>query len=184
MMPFWNLRVFSERVRDSISAAALWDELSKTDWFCLDCELDAMVLQKAQALLQEQYAPVGTAAEGMLGEAVKLLDQAKGRGLDLAALAQRTVARRDMAVQYVATYGRYCWPVKSVDDLKLAPFHMLASEGQVHIDKPRDWHMQTLAKLAGGILIATRHQIIDLANEASVGVWHSPWWEQLHRQRW
>jgi len=169
-------RGFLERVRDSISAAALWDAF-KTDWFCLDCELMPWSA-KARALLQEQYAPVGAAAEGMLSEAVRLLDQARGRGLDLAALAQRTSARRAMSAQYVAAYGQYCWSVKSVEDLKVAPFHLLASEGQVHIDKPHDWHMQTLAKLAGGILIATRHQQIDLTNEASVesGI---QWWEQL-----
>src|SRR5207245_1784618 len=80
-------RGFLERVRDLVSAAALWDEF-KTDWFCLDCELMPWSA-KAQALLQEQYAPVGTAAEGMLGEAVRLLDQANGRGLDLAGLVQR-----------------------------------------------------------------------------------------------
>ena len=38
--------------------------------------------------------------------------------------------------------------MNSVDDLKLAPFHLLASEGTVHVDKDHLWHMQTLARLA------------------------------------
>ena len=35
---------------------------------------------------------------------------------------------------------RACWPVNSLDDLKLAPFHLLASEGVVHTDKPHLAH--------------------------------------------
>ena len=40
-----------------------------------------------------------------------------------------------MSRQYVEAYRRYCWPVNSVNDLKLAPFHILATEGRVHVDK-------------------------------------------------
>lgn len=36
---------------------------------------------KAQALLQKQYAPVGTAAATMLGRALELLQLAAQRGL-------------------------------------------------------------------------------------------------------
>jgi hypothetical protein len=65
-----------------------------------------------------------------------------------------------------------------VDDLKLAPFHLLATEGQLHIDKPHEWHMQTLARLAGGMLIATSHRYVDVTDDASVaeGI---RWWEEL-----
>ena len=33
---------------------------------------------------------------------------------------------------FVAAYRQYCWPVSGVDDLKLAPFQILAGEGAVH----------------------------------------------------
>lgn len=169
-------RAFLSRVSDSASAAGMWDEF-KTDWLSLDCELMPWSA-KAQALLQEQYAPVGTAADAMLGEALHLLSQAKQRGLEVQELEQRTAGRRKMASAYVTSYRQYCWPVKSIDDLKLAPFHLLASEGQLHIEKPHDWHMQTLAKLADGMLIATRNRIIDLADTASVAA-GIQWWEEL-----
>ncbi len=79
---------------------------------------------------------------------------------------------------YVTSYRRYCWPVHSVRDLKLAPFHLLASEGQVHTGKPHDWHMQTLARLAGGIIISTPFRVIDVTNPESEaeGI---RWWEEL-----
>lgn len=48
---------------------------------------------------------------------------------------------------YVDAYRNYCWPVNSIDDIKLAPFHVLASEGAVHVDKTHVWHMETLGEL-------------------------------------
>lgn len=186
-----------ECVREAVTRAGLWAEF-KTDWVCLDCELMPWSA-KAQALLREQYAPVGAAATGMLNAAVDLLRRAEARGLDVTDLRERTRTREAMAADYVAAYRRYCWPVNSVDDLKLAPFHLLATEGKVHTDKPHDWHMTTLARLAGGapsiarqdgqadqmvgapkpgILIATPFQVVDVTDPASEAA-ATRWWEEL-----
>jgi protein phosphatase len=54
-----------------------------------------------------------------------------------------------------------------VSDLKLAPFHLLATDRRVHVDKPHDWHMQTLARLAGGIIVATPFHVIDVTSPES-----------------
>ncbi len=169
-------RPFLERVNTAVTRAGLWDELG-TDWVCLDCELMPWSA-KAQALLQEQYAPVGVAATTMLSRSTELLQQANGRGLSVEGLLGRTTQRQEMADAYVAAYRQYCWPVSSVDDLKLAPFHLLATEGHVHVDKSHAWHMDTLAKLAGGILISTNHRFVDVTDEASVadGI---RWWQEL-----
>ena len=47
-----------------------------------------------------------------------------------------------MAGQFVDAYRPYCWPVDSVDDLKLAPFQLLAGEGTVHAQQDHHWHME------------------------------------------
>ena len=82
----------------------------------------------------------------------------------------------------MAAYRRYCWPVESLADLKLAPFHLLASEGRVHSDKPHTWHMDTLARLCAAdptdLLLATPHKTIDVTDEASVAEGIA-WWEEL-----
>lgn len=167
---------FLERVRRAVTRAGFWEEF-QTDWVCLDCELMPWSA-KAQALLKEQYAPVGAAGGAMLGEAVALVCQAEAHGLDLADLKARTLARQGMVSDYVAAYRRYCWSVNSVDDLKLAPFHLLATEGKVHVDKPNDWHMQTLARLAGGIIIATPFCGVEVTNPESEAA-AVRWWEEL-----
>ena len=45
--------------------------------------------------------------------------------------------------RFVAAYRQYCWPVETLSDLKLAPFHLLATEGHVHTDRDHLWHMET-----------------------------------------
>ncbi|MCI0744527.1 MAG: polynucleotide kinase-phosphatase, partial [Verrucomicrobia subdivision 3 bacterium] len=165
-----------ERVRVAATDAGFWHEFN-TDWLCIDCELMPWSA-KAQELLKQQYAAVGAAARATLADEVGALRQAMDRALDVNALLVHTTARQQMANDYVAAYRRYCWSVDSVSDLKLAPFHLLATEGHVHVDKPHDWHMHTLARLAGGIIVATPFHIIDVTNPESEakGV---AWWETL-----
>ena len=171
------------KLRDALTRANFWEEFA-SDWFCLDCELMPWSA-KAQDLLRNQYAAVGSAAKGMLAEAVTVVEAGGRRyaGMGIDALGPMLERQRERAVRagrYVEAYGRYCWPVKSIDDLRLAPFHLLASEGKVHVDKDHLWHMRTLAKLAeaGGPLMATAHRVVDVSDPASVeeGV---AWWEQL-----
>jgi protein phosphatase len=169
-------RSFLEQVHAAATGAGFWEEF-KTGWLCLDCELMPWSA-KAQELLKQQYAAVGASARASLAGEVAALEQAGSRGLDVKDLLTRTTARSEMVRDYVEAYRRYCWPVNSVADLKLAPFHLLATEGAVHADKPHDWHMRTLARLAGGIIMATPHRIVEVTDAASeAGA--IQWWEEL-----
>src|SRR5206468_1364838 len=72
-----------------------------------------------------------------------------------------------MAERYTAAYRRYCWPVTAATDLRLAPFHLLASETAVHADQPHSWHMETLARLVTPnepMVVATCCTTIDLTD--------------------
>ena len=167
------------RIHAAVSASALWDELA-TDWLCLDCELMPWSA-KAQDLLRQQYAPAGTAATAALPQAVALLEAGALNHPELAALLADYRERADLARRYVEAYRRYCWPVNSLDDLRLAPFHLLASEGHVHIDRDHLWHMQTLARVCRPdpqFLLATPCRTVDLSDTASEGE-ATAWWESL-----
>jgi protein phosphatase len=170
---------FLGRVRTAIDGAELWDEL-KTDWMCLDCELMPWSA-KAQDLLKTQYASTGAAARAGLRQAVTALKVAQTRQPEVRTLLERYESRVTMAGAYVEAYRRYCWRVHSLLDLKLAPFHILASEGALHTDKDHVWHMTTLARLAEKdreLLIATPYRLVDLndPNTVASGV---AWWEEL-----
>jgi protein phosphatase len=149
---------FISTIKAAISDAGLWDEFN-TDWFCLDCELMPWSA-KAQELLRQQYAAVGAASRVSLAQAVTALEQGANRVDDVGPLLDRYRAREEAARQYTDAYRRYCWPVNSIADLKLAPFHLLATEGKVHTDKNHIWHMKTLKRACGagdGLLFATSH---------------------------
>ena len=172
-------RELLSRVRSAMEHAALFEELD-TDWACLDCELMPWSA-KAQELITSQYAAVGAAAGIALPEAIGALERAERVGADVNDLLKRTQDRARLAKLYVDSYRRYCWPVASVNDLKLAPFHLLASEHGVHVDKDHEWHLAMLAKLCDGgdpVLLATPSLIVDLTdpNSEANGV---RWWEEL-----
>ena len=43
---------------------------------------------------------------------------------------------------YGKAWAPYVWPVSGVDDLRVAPFHLLASEGRVWFDHDHVWLMK------------------------------------------
>jgi protein phosphatase len=174
-----------ETVRQAAGAAGLWEELA-SDWLCLDCELMPWSA-KAQELLRGQYAALGAAARAAVGDSVGQLAMGCERrgtaGADgLPAVLERYRDRLGRVGRYVDAYRRYCWPVTSVADLKLAPFHLLASEGKVHVGQDHLWHMATLARLAaaapGTPLLATAWRVVDVTEPAEIEA-GCAWWEEL-----
>jgi protein phosphatase len=173
---------FLDRLRGAADKTALWDTL-KTDWVCLDAELMPWSA-KAQELLRRQYASVGASAHGAFEQALVGLEQAVGQDPEIVRLRDRVRERASFTDRFIAAYRRYCWPVHSLEDLKLAPFHLLASEGHTYFDRDHLWHMETIAALCAAdprLLLATRHRKVDLVDAGSqqdaIG-----WWSE-HTER-
>lgn len=170
------------RVRDALDKADFWTQF-QTDWVCLDCELMPWSA-KAQELIRQQYAAVGASSSAALTETVAVLQQAAEReelSDAIGSILDHTRNRAQMSTQFINAYRGYCWSVTSIDDLKLAPFHLLATEGAVHVNKDHLWHMQTLERLChvgAPLLQATVFKLIDITDPARVaeGV---QWWEEI-----
>jgi len=187
---------FLERVRDVLDKSGFWDEL-QTDWVCLDCELMPWSA-KAQELLKSQYASTGAAAIASLKECTEVLEvAAQRRGLtphessahvggrsedaSVTDLLAKFTQRQELMRLYVDAYRRYCWPVTSIDDFKLAPFHVLATEGKVHCDKDHRWHMDLAARVCAqdeALLLATPYRIVDVTDADSERS-GTQWWCEL-----
>lgn len=170
---------FIGRLQTAITQAGLWAELN-TPWLALDCELLPWSA-KAQQLLQEQYAAVGAAGLAALAETVSLLEVATSNGAEVDPLLDQYRRRQKQVNRYAEAYRRYCWPVRSLADLKLAPFHLLASEDAVYTDKNHLWHLQTLARICAAdekLLLATAYQMVDVT-DAESQVAGIRWWEEL-----
>jgi protein phosphatase len=172
-------RALLVRLQRALTASSVWDSLV-TDWVVLDCELLPWSA-KAQELLRQQYAAVGAAARAVLPAGPAGLEAAQARGVEVGALLDRYRARAVMADRFVDAYRRYCWPVHSLDDLKLAPFHLLASEGAVNVNRDHVWHLETLARMCRedpGLLLVTPYCLVDLLDEASQAQ-GLQWWREL-----
>lgn len=177
-------RRFLDRVRSSLDATDLWSQLHTT-WVCLDCELMPWSA-KAQELLRTQYAAVGAAGSASLPSAAAALEQAVSR-LDgeerekVTAVEAAYRLRGQDIERFVTAYRQYCWTVESLSDLKLAPFHLLATEGHVHTDKDHPWHIKILADLCQAdpeLLRATPSLVVDVTDPASQAAGIT-WWEEL-----
>jgi protein phosphatase len=177
-------RALLERLRTALTAAGFWDEF-KTAWAVFDCELMPWSA-KAQELLRSQYAAVGAAGAAALPHALAALDSAAARlygeaAEQLSAMRERFGARGRGIERFVAAYRQYCWPVDSLDDLKLAPFHLLATERTLHAHQNHVWHMETLRKICERdpkLLLATEFRTVDVTvpESEAAGV---AWWRAL-----
>jgi protein phosphatase len=170
---------FLSKVKKALTDSDFWVKLT-TDWVCLDCELMPWSA-KARELLRQQYAAVGVASQVALNDATTLLSQAAARGIDVTAQLQHYQQRQQMAADYVKAYRRYCWSVDSLADLKLAPFHILATEKAVHTDKSHIWHMETIAEICAAdlqLLLATNYKTVNLQDSFSIDA-ATNWWEEL-----
>ncbi|NBM17626.1 polynucleotide kinase-phosphatase [Streptomyces sp. GC420] len=159
-----------ERLRHSVEGAGLWEEFG-TDWLLLDAELMPWSL-KAGGLLRNQYAAVGAASRAVFPGALRALEAAAGRGVDISGLLGRQRERAEDAAAFTEAYRRYCWPVgdpargwpgeadaagrervagargtDGLDGIRLAPFQVLAVRGRSLAGLPHDEQLALLDRL-------------------------------------
>jgi len=168
-----------DRLRRAADKASLWDDL-KTDWLVLDAEIMPWSA-KASSLIEQQYQPVATSSHAGLTAALEAMERTSARNVDVVALRQHFSARLERADKYAKAWQPYVWPVGNIDDLRVAPFHILASEGAVHFDKDHHWHMAIARKLVetgDAVMTATRWRDVAVHDEASCSA-AVAWWKEL-----
>lgn len=168
------------RLREAVTAAGLWDELS-TDWLLLDAELLPWSL-KASGLLRKQYAAVGAAAGAVFPAVLAALEAAEARGGDVTGLLARQRERAADAGAFTDAYRRYCWTTDGLDGVRLAPFQLLAVQGRSLAALPHDQQLALIDRLVDGdptgLLRTTRRLIVDTGDEESVAA-GVRWWLEL-----
>jgi len=167
------------RINESLARSDFYEKF-ETDWVCLDAELMPWSA-KAQTLLETQYASVGAAATHALKETLAVLDRSVANNSSLLTLAERYKRKYEQVSKYRDAYGRYCWPVNKLEDYKVAPFHILATEGKVWIAENHEWHMETIKSFCladPAILVATPYLIVNTQEEDSVNA-ATEWWLSL-----
>jgi len=96
---------------------------------CARLRAPALVSQ-AEDLLRRQYSRrwrIGLEGPPCGGGVARA---ASSRGVDVGDLDDRLTERAAMLDDFITAYGQYCWPIESIEDLKLAPFQLLAGEAR------------------------------------------------------
>ena len=165
------------RIGAAMGSTGIWSTL-ESDWALVDAEVMPWSA-KAGDLLRSQYSPTAAGARASAEALLAAVDRASGvSGLD--ALKTSALRRRENAIRMGRTIDGYCWNASSVDDYRIAPFHLLAAEGKVLTDRSHAWHMETIESLAAvePVIRATPWRRFDPAREperASV----ASWWTDL-----
>jgi protein phosphatase len=167
-----------DRMRVAVESAGMWTEFD-TDWLLLDAEIMPWSA-KANSLIDNQYAPVAASSRAGLAAAAEAFARAGDALPELNALRERFAARAARAELYARAWQGFAWPVDAVDDLQVAPFHLLASEGRVWFDQDHLWHMGLAERLAaaGRIIVPTAWRLVALGDEGACREAAS-WWEAL-----
>ena len=166
------------RLRSAVDSAGLWEELD-TDWLLLDAEIMPWSA-KAGSLIESQYAPVAASSRAGFAAAAEAFARAGDRGLEIATIRDHFVDRAQRAALYGKAWTTYVWPVSGVGDLKVAPFHLLASEGRVWFDQDHVWHMGLAdpGRPPAASSSRTQWRTVALGDERAVGD-AIAWWEAL-----
>lgn len=171
-------RAFLIRLSQAITQSGLWNELN-SDWLTLDCEILPWSM-KAMDLIKNQYAAVGCSALVSTKALQEALLKAQNRGLAVDHLLHETDISLSNAQQFKKAYQNYCWHVQSINDIKVAPFHIMASEGQLHTAQDHQWHMDKIELIAQQdptLLMKTQSFIVDCNDQASIDK-ATQWWLQ------
>jgi protein phosphatase len=172
-------QAFLKKVNHALHESGFYHKF-QTDWVCLDTELMPWSA-KAQHLLVTQYGSVGAAATHALEAVEKRLQQAAARNIEMGPLLERYADRPHQVSRFVQAYRRYCWPVNELEGYKLAPFHILATEGKTWLDQDHEWHMENIRDLCVAdpiLLLATPYKVVHLDDEEELRQ-ATDWWVNL-----
>ncbi len=172
-------QAFLNQLSQAITKAELWASLA-TEWLTLDCEIMPWSL-KAMDLIKTQYAAVGAASTASLNNLNHLLEKAAERGVSLSDIDSKVVASQRNAKAFREAYGQYCWSVKGLEDIQLAPFHIMAGEAGLFVDRDHRWHMETIARIAQtseGLVIKTPYRVVDIDDSLQIKD-AIDWWHGL-----
>lgn len=182
--PFFDAATTDSIVSRTLDAAhGVLDGLG-SDCLILDAELLPWNI-KGEKLIREQFAEVAAAGESEADVLAAELARATARGLDVGALSDRCQHDRRDRAAFTAAYGRYVDAGAGIDDVRIAPFEVLAAgnanSSETFTDRPHAWHLDVADDLAAagpGVFASTQRQLVT-TRDATSCVAGSRWWEDL-----
>ncbi|WLR41218.1 polynucleotide kinase-phosphatase [Bacillus carboniphilus] len=148
-----------------------------TDFILLDAEIMPWNL-KAQELIKSQYAHVSEHAILDRKTIKDKLTKAKNNMDGLQSWLDEYETKLDNAHLFKYVFQQYCWDVHDIEQIQIAPFHLLAHSKETFFHQTHLWHMdmnRTFAECSN-FFVETEYKIItNQESEEEVIVW----WERL-----
>jgi protein phosphatase len=110
-----------------------------------------------------------------------VLERATARGLDAQALLDTTKDRAARVERYRAAYRGYVWDVGGLEDLRLAPLHILAAESGAFFARDHAWHLEHCDAIVAADpdwIRRTERRFVDVTDPAAEAE-ATAWWESL-----
>lgn len=178
-LPGEQQSIVLQRIDRAATVAGVWNDLGAT-WLLLDTEILPWTL-KAEPMIRDQYATVGAAAGAGLPVAVRALESAADRGIDVEHLLERTRTRAGNAERFVEAYRRYIQPVEGDLGLQIAPFQIVASDAGTYETRDHHLHLDLADRLVAAdpeLFRTTRRVDVDLTDMGSREA-ATAWWDVL-----
>ncbi|NPC94073.1 polynucleotide kinase-phosphatase [Bacillus sp. WMMC1349] len=150
---------------------------NETEFILVDAEIMPWNL-KAKELISNQYAHV---AENAILDRSLLkhkLESVVGKNEDIETWYNEYQDKLAHARVFKEVFQKYCWETNDIDQIQIAPFHLLAHSNETFFDKPHTWHMEMNKEFSmmENLFVETEYMVIhDAASEEAV----IKWWDAI-----
>lgn len=144
-----------------------------TEFVLLDAEIMPWNL-KAKELISSLYAHVSENAILDRRLLKSKIERAVGQNEELVKWLEEYKDKLANAHVFKEVFQKYCWEINEIDEIQIAPFHLLAHSNETFFHKPHTWHMEKNKEFASmdNLFIETEYMVIeDEASEKEVINW-------------
>lgn len=148
-----------------------------TEFILLDAEIMPWNL-KAKELISSQYAHVSENAILDRSLLKNKIESAMGKNEDLKIWFKEYEDKLDNARVFRDVFQKYCWEINDIDQIQIAPFHLLAHSNETFFEKPHTWHMEMNKEFSKmeNLFVETEYMIIDNAASEEEAI---KWWDVI-----
>ena len=165
-----------QRINESLTTSDYFNQYN-TEFLLVDAEIMPWNL-KAKELISSQYAHV---AENAILDRSLLkdkLESAVSYNENLKNWLSEYEEKLANAQAFKEVFQKYCWEINDIEQIQIAPFHVLAHSNETFFHKPHTWHMKMNKEFAAmdNLFVETEYMVIDdTASEEAV----IKWWDAI-----
>ncbi|GGA88655.1 polynucleotide kinase-phosphatase [Ornithinibacillus halotolerans] len=148
-----------------------------TEYVLLDAEIMPWNL-KAKELISNQYAHVSENAILDRATLKNKLETAARTNQDVIDWLAEYESKLENAYVFQEVFQKYCWNVDGINEIQIAPFHVLAHSKETFFHKPHTWHMEMNREFAAmdDIFVETEFKVIEDSRSEEAVI---KWWEEM-----